>query len=182
VSIHGGMTQNKRTRIIEQFNKGKFGVLVCTDVAARGLHIANVSHIYNYEIPKDSNNYIHRIGRTARAGESGKVINLPCERDHDNFSRVISDYRNFTIEKVELPKMKRIYAVGTEELKKPMFRKNNFRRNNKRSYNSNNSDNSSYNNRRFHNKGNSNNNNYTNKRPHNSLNKKSYNRGKNIRR
>ena len=135
VSIHGGMTQNKRTKIIEQFNKAKFGVLVCTDVAARGLHIADVSHIYNYEIPKDSNDYVHRIGRTARAGESGKVVNLLCEYDYDNFSRVTNEYRNFTIEKVEIPNLKRIYAIGAEELRRPMVRRNNFRGNNRRHFN-----------------------------------------------
>jgi len=55
IAIHGGLTQNKRTRTMELFNGNKAGVLVCTDVAARGLHIDNVSHIYNYEIPKDAN-------------------------------------------------------------------------------------------------------------------------------
>tara|TARA_Y100000034_G_scaffold125020_1_gene174027 strand:+ start:8 stop:1213 length:1206 start_codon:yes stop_codon:yes gene_type:complete len=135
VSIHGGLTQNKRIKIIEQFNKGKFDVLVCTDVAARGLHIADVSHIYNYEIPKDPTDYVHRIGRTARAGESGKVINLLCEYDHDNFSRVKSDYRDFNIDKVETPKVKRIHAIGTETFGKPKFKRNSFRRSNKRRYN-----------------------------------------------
>ncbi len=131
VSIHGGMTQTKRTKIIDQFNKGRNEVLVCTDVAARGLHIQDVSHIFNYEIPKDSNDYVHRIGRTARAGESGKVVNLLCEYDHDNFGRVKTDYRNFNIEKVETPKFKKIYAVGTESFGKPVFRRGQ-RRNNER--------------------------------------------------
>ena len=132
VSIHGGMTQSKRTKIIDQFNKGKFEVLVCTDVAARGLHIADVSHVYNYEIPKDANDYVHRIGRTARAGAEGKVVNLLCEYDHDNFSRVKSEHRDFDIDKVQTPKVKRIYAVGTEDLKRPSFGRNGFRRGNSR--------------------------------------------------
>ena len=123
VAIHGGLTQNKRTNIIDQFNKGKFEVLVCTDVAARGLHIEDVSQVYNYEIPKDPNDYVHRSGRTARAGESGKVINLLCEYDHDNFGRVVNEYRNFNIEKMETPKFKRIFAVGTESFGKPQFRR-----------------------------------------------------------
>ena len=80
IAIHGGLTQNKRAKSIKLFNDAKAGVLVCTDVAARGLHIDNVSHIYNYDISNDSNDYVHRIGRTARAGESGKVINLLTER------------------------------------------------------------------------------------------------------
>ena len=69
-AIHGGLSQNKRTSTIGLFNKAKVSVLVCTDVAARGLHIDNVSHIYNYDLPSDPKDYVHRIGRTARAGES----------------------------------------------------------------------------------------------------------------
>ena len=116
IAIHGGLTQNKRTRTIDLFNGGKVGVLVCTDVAARGLHIDNVSHIYNYEIPRDSKDYVHRIGRTARAGEEGKVINLLCERDYDNYTKVLESYRNFKIDNIEMPKVNRIMAVGVKEL------------------------------------------------------------------
>jgi ATP-dependent RNA helicase DeaD len=108
VSIHGGMTQNKRSKTIELFNRGRINVLVCTDVAARGLHIENVSHIYNYDIPKDPTDYIHRIGRTARAGEEGKVVNLLCDFDYDNFTRLLSDHREFEIAKMEKPHVKRL--------------------------------------------------------------------------
>lgn len=111
IAIHGGFSQNKRTKTMGLFNNAKVGVLVCTDVASRGLHIDNVSHIYNYEIPKDANDYIHRIGRTARAGEEGKVINLLCDFDHDNFSRVQRDYSTFNIEKIKKPYVERIMAV-----------------------------------------------------------------------
>src|SRR3989344_2040722 len=72
IAIHGGLSQNKRMKTIKQFNRSTVCVLVCTDIAARGLHIDNVSHVYNYDIPKDAKDYIHRIGRTARAGEKGK--------------------------------------------------------------------------------------------------------------
>ena len=114
IAIHGGLPQNKRIRTIDSFNKGKVGVLVCTDVAARGLHIENVSHIYNYEIPKDPKDYVHRIGRTARAGESGKAINLLCNQDYNNFSRILSGYTSFTIEKVKRPYLENIIPVGTD--------------------------------------------------------------------
>ncbi len=107
VSIHGGLTQNKRARMLKMFNSGKVGFLVCTDVAARGLHIDNVSHIYNYEIPKDPTDYVHRIGRTARAGEEGKVINLLCDLDFDNMSKVLRDYR-FNVHKMESPKIRMV--------------------------------------------------------------------------
>ncbi|MBW3020762.1 DEAD/DEAH box helicase [Candidatus Woesearchaeota archaeon] len=110
-AIHGGLSQNKRTHTINSFNDGKTHVLVCTDVAARGLHIDNVSHVYNYEIPNASEDYVHRIGRTARAGEEGKVINLICHFDHDNFSRVMNDYREFNIDRLDVPELDRITIV-----------------------------------------------------------------------
>lgn len=111
IAIHGGLSQNRRTETMKSFNDAKVEILVCTDVAARGLHIDNVSHIYNYEIPKNPNDYIHRIGRTARAGEEGKVINLLSDNDHDNFSRVHNDYRSFVIQKLEKPNMQRMITV-----------------------------------------------------------------------
>jgi ATP-dependent RNA helicase DeaD len=110
VAIHGGFTQNKRNKTIELFNTAKVGVLVCTDVAARGLDIDNVSHVYNYDIPKDAKDYVHRIGRTARAGEEGMVVNLLCDYDHDNFSRVLREYSEFNVQKTTTPALKRIHV------------------------------------------------------------------------
>lgn len=104
-AIHGGLTQVKRLKTIELFHKGKMQVLVCTDVAARGLHIEGVTHIYNYDIPKEPGDYVHRIGRTARAGKNGLVINVLAYRDYDNYSRLISAYGDFKIEKMETPKL-----------------------------------------------------------------------------
>jgi len=119
IAIHGGLSQNKRTKTIKLFNEAKVGALVCTDVAARGLHIDDVSHIYNYDLPNDPNDYIHRIGRTARAGEEGKVINLLCDCDHDKFSRILSEYRTFTIEKVHTPQMKKIVIIRHNQFGRP---------------------------------------------------------------
>jgi ATP-dependent RNA helicase DeaD len=121
MAIHGGLTQNKRSKMMELFNNSKVQVLVCTDVAARGLHIDNVSHIYNYEIPNDPKDYVHRAGRTARAGDSGKVINLLSERDHDNFSKVLRDYDTFVIEKMETPRLDRI-TITKGESRRPVRR------------------------------------------------------------
>jgi len=103
IGIHGGLSQSKRTRNLEQFNDFKVNVLVCTDVASRGLHIDNVSHVYNYDIPKDPNDYIHRIGRTARAGESGKVINFISMTDNEPFLRILRRYKTFAIENLDMP-------------------------------------------------------------------------------
>jgi len=91
LAIHGGLTQYKRNDVMQQFHTGKFCVLVCTDVAARGLDIHGVSHVYNYDIPRESKQYIHRIGRTARAGAEGKAINILSRTDYDNFGRVLKE-------------------------------------------------------------------------------------------
>ncbi|MBL7056362.1 DEAD/DEAH box helicase [Candidatus Woesearchaeota archaeon] len=90
--IHGKMPQNKRIKTIERFNDGNVQILVASTVAARGLHIENVSHVINYDLSQDSEEYIHRIGRTARAGESGKAITLLSQRDHDTFNSILSRY------------------------------------------------------------------------------------------
>jgi ATP-dependent RNA helicase RhlB len=78
-TISGDVAQSKRLRLLEDFKEGKLPILVATDVAARGLHIPAVSHVINYDLPQDGEDYTHRIGRTARAGESGDAISLCCE-------------------------------------------------------------------------------------------------------
>ena len=72
--IHGDLDQNKRLRVIRDFKNDQIDILVATDVAARGLDISGVTHVYNYDIPQDPESYVHRIGRTGRAGESGQSI------------------------------------------------------------------------------------------------------------
>ncbi|MAF36810.1 ATP-dependent RNA helicase [archaeon] len=123
ITIHGGLSQNKRSKMLKLFNDGSAGILVCTDVAARGLHIANVSHVYNYEIPKDAKDYVHRIGRTARAGKDGKAINLLCQYDHPNFSRVLHEYRLFKIEKVETPHCEQVRVTRVQPMRQQFQRR-----------------------------------------------------------
>ena len=77
--LSGDVPQKKRQRLLSEFEKGDFAVLVATDVAARGLHIPDVSHVFNYDLPQDAEDYVHRIGRTARAGASGQAISFACE-------------------------------------------------------------------------------------------------------
>jgi len=125
ISIHGGLTQNKRTKNITSFNAGKAGVLVCTDVAARGLHIDNVSHIYNYETPGDSKDYVHRIGRTARAGEEGKAISLICNYDASDFRRIQQEYREFNIKKQKTPYTEKIVVVKPDSRGRPQRKSGN---------------------------------------------------------
>jgi ATP-dependent RNA helicase RhlB len=78
-TLSGDVPQNKRERLLAEFKGGTLPVLVATDVAARGLHIADVTHVVNYDLPQDPEDYVHRIGRTARAGASGDAISLCCE-------------------------------------------------------------------------------------------------------
>jgi superfamily II DNA/RNA helicase len=79
--LSGDVPQKKRERLLEEFTLGHLQMLVATDVAARGLHIPSVSHVFNFDLPQDPEDYVHRIGRTARAGASGHAISFACE-DH----------------------------------------------------------------------------------------------------
>ncbi|MEA3292020.1 MAG: ATP-dependent RNA helicase RhlB, partial [Pseudomonadota bacterium] len=78
--LSGDVPQRMRERLLKEFTDGARDVLVATDVAARGLHIPNVSHVINFDLPQDAEDYVHRIGRTARAGASGEAISFICER------------------------------------------------------------------------------------------------------
>lgn len=78
--LSGDVPQKKRERLLKHFQDGDFPFLVATDVAARGLHIPEVSHVFNYDLPQDQEDYVHRIGRTARAGASGVAISFACEQ------------------------------------------------------------------------------------------------------
>ncbi|MDH5648906.1 MAG: ATP-dependent RNA helicase RhlB [Gammaproteobacteria bacterium] len=77
--LSGDVPQTKRQRLLQEFSDGKLPVLVATDVAARGLHIPDVSHVFNFDLPQDAEDYVHRIGRTARAGASGDAVSFACE-------------------------------------------------------------------------------------------------------
>jgi len=106
--IHGGMNQAKRNKVLEDFHhKQHSKFLICTDVAARGLDIKNVSHVYNYDIPKSSNDYIHRIGRTARAGKEGEAISIVCSKDYMSLCKVLED-DSIKIEQMPLPEFEKV--------------------------------------------------------------------------
>ncbi|RDV26653.1 ATP-dependent RNA helicase RhlB [Alteromonas aestuariivivens] len=78
--LSGDVPQKKRLSILKDFSEDKLDILVATDVAARGLHIDKVSHVFNYDLPDDAEDYVHRIGRTGRAGKSGHAISFACEK------------------------------------------------------------------------------------------------------
>jgi ATP-dependent RNA helicase RhlB len=78
--ITGDLPQPKRLSLMGRFKAGKVKILVATDVASRGIHVEDITHVINYDLPQDSENYIHRIGRTARAGKKGRALTMACER------------------------------------------------------------------------------------------------------
>jgi ATP-dependent RNA helicase RhlB len=88
--LTGDLPQNRRLNIIKDFMAGKFAFLVATDVAARGLHIDDLEMVINYDIPQDCENYVHRIGRTARAGNTGKAITFASEGTADRLEAIES--------------------------------------------------------------------------------------------
>jgi len=78
--ITGDLPQNQRFKLMERYKDGHIKILVATDVASRGIHVEDISHVINYDLPQDSENYVHRIGRTARAGKAGQALSIACER------------------------------------------------------------------------------------------------------
>jgi ATP-dependent RNA helicase DeaD len=134
--IHGGHSQNKRQNSIDKLHDGKIAVLVATDVASRGLDIRNVTHIYNYDIPPRIDDYTHRIGRTARAGESGKAISLVSNKDKENFEAIFR-YQKRKIQEVKNPKFETIkisrdsFLLKKAEREERSPRRNNFKGKNK---------------------------------------------------
>jgi ATP-dependent RNA helicase DeaD len=92
--LNGNMSQPQRERVTNEFRHKRFTVLVATDVAARGLHIEDISHVYNFEIPKDVESYTHRVGRTARAGKQGEAISLVASGEEKKFfQNILFSYR-----------------------------------------------------------------------------------------
>ena len=86
--IHGDLDQSKRTETLEKFRNGELKLLVASDVAARGLDVPSVSHVFNFDVPSHSEDYVHRIGRTGRAGRDGKAIMICEPRDEKNFDGI----------------------------------------------------------------------------------------------
>jgi len=86
--IHGDLDQSQRTRTLDGFRNGELRILVASDVAARGLDVPSVSHVFNFDVPSHAEDYVHRIGRTGRAGRDGKAIMICTPRDEKNFEDV----------------------------------------------------------------------------------------------
>ncbi|CEG12737.1 DEAD-box RNA helicase [groundwater metagenome] len=112
-ALHGGVSQYKRNQIMDSFKMGKIDVLVATDVAARGIDVKNINSIINYDLPRAPEEYVHRIGRTARAGTEGKAISLLTGRDSGNIRRIFGD--NFlSVHKVKNPQFEHVSFIMIE--------------------------------------------------------------------
>lgn len=128
--LHGDLSQAKRERVMKNFREAKVQLLVATDVAARGLDVEGVTHVYNYDIPEDSESYIHRIGRTGRAGMDGLAVTLYTANDISLLSEIEGDL-NISIpkEQVDLPKN------NDNKNKKPIANKTNENKKDRREEN-----------------------------------------------
>jgi len=92
--ISGDLHQKKRISVLEDFKMGRLNILIATDVASRGIHVDNITHVINYDVPQDPEDYVHRIGRTARAGATGTAITLCCENYAGHLERVEQYLKN----------------------------------------------------------------------------------------
>ena len=92
--ISGDLHQKKRISVLEDFKTGRLNILIATDVASRGIHVDNITHVINYDVPQDPEDYVHRIGRTARAGAKGTAITLCCENYALHLERVEQYLKN----------------------------------------------------------------------------------------
>jgi len=112
--IHSDRSQRERVESLDGFKSGKFEVLVATDIAARGLDIAGVSHVINYDVPENAEDYVHRIGRTGRAQHTGEAFTLVTEDDVRN-ARSIERFINTSIERKKFPDFPYIYSALFDE-------------------------------------------------------------------
>ncbi|MEM9400395.1 MAG: DEAD/DEAH box helicase [Verrucomicrobiota bacterium] len=125
--LHSDRTQGQRTKALQAFKDGSAEVLVATDIAARGLDISSVSHVINYDIPQNAEDYVHRIGRTGRAATTGDAFTLITGEDLD-YVRSIEHYIQADIERKKLPDFKYTYTVLLDDSPKPKARSRGRRR------------------------------------------------------
>jgi ATP-dependent RNA helicase DeaD len=115
-SLHGDIAQNLREKVVKQFKSNKYGVLVATDVAARGIDIQDLTHVINYGLPNDPESYVHRIGRTGRAGKTGKAIAIVSGNERRKLM-FIQKITKAKIEKGKLPDAFELVKIKKQRLK-----------------------------------------------------------------
>lgn len=113
--LHGDMKQLQRTQVMNGFKSGRNTILIATDVAARGIDVKGVDAVFNYDLPQDHEYYIHRIGRTGRAGKTGTAYNILSGRKQEMEMRDISRYTKADITEIPVPTSKELRASATEE-------------------------------------------------------------------
>src|SRR5699024_51093 len=113
--LHGDITQSKRLEVLKKFRNDALQILVATDVAARGLDISGVSHVYNFDIPQDAESYTHRIGRTGRAGKEGMALTFvnPVEM---GYIRLIEEAKNKKISPLRPPNKNEVEAARKQSI------------------------------------------------------------------
>ncbi|WP_194777495.1 DEAD/DEAH box helicase [Pararhodonellum marinum] len=121
-ALHGDLSQAQRTKVMNKFRKGHCSVLVATDVAARGIDVDNVEVVFNYDLPLDEENYVHRIGRTGRAGKSGMAISFVTGRK-DNFKiRDLEKFIKTSIHKLDPPSATDLIELKKDQLVKDVYK------------------------------------------------------------
>jgi ATP-dependent RNA helicase RhlB len=115
-ALSGDVPQKKRLRFMKEFHSGELAVLIATDVASRGLHIPDVSHVFNYDLPQDAPDYVHRIGRTARAGAEGDAISFGCEE----YAVSLPEIEDYITHKIPVAAVKA--ELLAKDLKPPVYK------------------------------------------------------------
>src|SRR4029077_10546133 len=115
-ALSGDVPQKKRLRFMREFHSGDLAVLIATDVASRGLHIPDVSHVFNYDLPQDAPDYVHRIGRTARAGAEGDAISFGCEE----YAGSLPDIEDYISHKIPVAAVRP--ELLARDLKPPVYK------------------------------------------------------------
>jgi len=115
--MHGDMTQNHRTNTLRKFKQGNLEYLIATDVAARGIDVENISHVFNFELPQDIESYIHRIGRTGRAKREGTAVTLVTSREYVMLKQIEKRTKS-KIKRKEIPSINDIFHVKNKNILK----------------------------------------------------------------
>ena len=128
LAMHGDLTQSQRTRALERFSSGKVTVLIATDVAARGLDLDDITHVINYDPPRDFKDYVHRVGRTARAGRAGAGITFVAPTQNQEMSVIARELKlkeEFQADGLNLAPPQRVFSSHgrRSSMRRPQKRK-----------------------------------------------------------
>lgn len=126
-ALHGGMNQRQRTRTIKEMRQSEFDVLVATDVAARGIDIQTISHVINFDLPRNTEDYVHRIGRTGRAGATGVALSFASSRDM-SIVRQIEKFTGQRMNSHQIPGMEPKQEEAASAPKRPFSQKKDYRK------------------------------------------------------